>query len=84
MIRLGAVLALIGLALATGVIAYSGVQQVLEALMVAGWGIVWTSLFHIIPMIACVLGWQALMPGKSRASKAFSFMFYGSGCRLII
>ena len=73
MIRIGFLFGFIGLALATGVIAFSGAQQVLDSLSVAGWGIVWTSLFHLVPMYACVLGWQALMPGSSKAGKGFFF-----------
>lgn len=73
MIRIGVLFAFLGLAVATGIIAYSGAEQVLTALSVAGWGIVWTSLFHIIPMMACVWGWQALMPGRTKAGKFFFF-----------
>jgi len=70
-IRLAAFLGLIGLAIATGVIAWSGYDQVLLALEKAGWGIVWTSLFHVIPMGACVLGWRALVPGRVKAGNPF-------------
>lgn len=73
MIRLAGFLGLVGLFVATGVIAWSGYDQVLAALRVAGFGIVWTSLFHLIPMLACVLGWQALLPGQIKASKTFFF-----------
>lgn len=71
MIRLAFFLGLLGLVAATGAIAWSGYEEVLAALDVAGWGIVWTSLFHIIPMIVCVMGWQALLPGKIKAGKLF-------------
>ncbi|MDX9689815.1 MAG: flippase-like domain-containing protein [Alphaproteobacteria bacterium] len=71
MIKAAIFFGLVGLLIATGVIAWSGYDQVLEALEKAGLGIIWTSLFHIVPMIACVLGWQALMPAHARASKAF-------------
>lgn len=71
MIRWGIFLGLVGLFIATGVIAWSGYEQVLDALHRAGWGIVWTSLFHLVPMVACILGWQALLPGRAKASKAF-------------
>ncbi|MFA6279953.1 MAG: flippase-like domain-containing protein [Bdellovibrionales bacterium] len=71
MIRLASFLGLIGLVIATCVIAWSGYDQVLQALQQAGWGIVWTSLFHIVPMMACVLGWQALLPGRIKAGKLF-------------
>ncbi|HBM90673.1 MAG TPA: hypothetical protein DD400_02180 [Rhodospirillaceae bacterium] len=73
MIRLGVFLGLIGLALATGVIIWSGAQQVLDSLATASWGIVWTSLFHLAPMMACVLGWQALLPGRKKAGKLLFF-----------
>ena len=71
MIRLAALLGLLGLAAATGVIVWSGYDQVLQALRQAGWGILWTSLYHIIPMMICVLGWRALMPGRNRPRRLF-------------
>ncbi|MGE4352163.1 MAG: lysylphosphatidylglycerol synthase domain-containing protein [Bdellovibrionales bacterium] len=71
MIRIAAFLGLVGLFVATGIIAWSGYEDVLAALHQAGWGIVWTSLFHIVPMIACVLGWQSLLPGRVKATKLF-------------
>lgn len=71
MIRLAAFLGLAGLCAATGLIVWSGYEQVLAALHSAGMGIVWTSLFHIVPMIACVLGWQTLLPGRIKAGKVF-------------
>nr|MDP9128091.1 flippase-like domain-containing protein [Pseudomonadota bacterium] len=71
MIRLAALFGLLGLAAATAIIITSGYDQVLQALGQAGWGILWTSLFHIIPMMFCVIGWRALMPGSRRPSHAF-------------
>lgn len=71
MIRLASVLGLLGLVIATGIIAWTGYDEVMAALDQAGAGILWTSLFHIVPMIACVLGWQALLPGRVKASKLF-------------
>lgn len=68
MIKLASFLGLLGLVLATAVIAWSGYDQVLQALGQAGWGIVWTSLAHLLPMFLCVVGWQALLPGKKRPS----------------
>ena len=38
---------------------------------VAGWGILWTSLYHVFSMIFCVIGWQKLLPGKKRPSLLF-------------
>lgn len=49
MIRLAAFLGLIGLFIATGIIAWTGFDQVMAALAQAGWvGIFTTSFFHII------------------------------------
>jgi hypothetical protein len=66
MFRLAAIFGLFGLAAATALIIWSGYNDVLRALHVAGWGIVWTSLFHVIPMIACIIGWRGLLPGRTR------------------
>lgn len=71
MIRLAAIFGLLGLAAVTAIIAASGYREVLDALGRAGWGIVWTSLFHILPLFCCVIGWRALMPGRKRPSHAF-------------
>lgn len=73
MIRFAAVFGLIGLFVATGLIVWSGYEDVLKALSVARWGIVWTSLYHSVPMIACALGWQALLPGRKKATKLLIF-----------
>ncbi|MDD3182668.1 MAG: lysylphosphatidylglycerol synthase domain-containing protein, partial [Alphaproteobacteria bacterium] len=71
MIRLASLLGLLGLFIATGIIAYTGYREVLVALDQAGIGILWTSLFHIVPLMACVLGWQSLLPGRIKAGKLF-------------
>jgi putative membrane protein len=70
MMRWAILLGLVGLAVATGLIVWSGYEQVLQALSVAGWGIVWTSLFHVVTMVLSILGWQVLL-GKGRPSKAY-------------
>ncbi len=74
MLRIAAVFGLLGLAAATALVAWSGYADVLSALERAGWGIVWTSLYHLIPMAVCVVGWRALMPGKRRPG--FWFFLY--------
>jgi putative membrane protein len=73
MIRLAALFGLLGLAAATAIIIYSGYAQILQALDQAGIGIIWTTLYHIVPMICCIIGWRALMPGKTRPSLPFFF-----------
>ncbi|MGE3622496.1 MAG: flippase-like domain-containing protein [Bdellovibrionales bacterium] len=71
MFRIAALFGLIGLVVATGIIVWSGYADVLAALSVAGWGILWTSLFHLVPMTCCIIGWRALMPGRARPSHLF-------------
>ena len=68
MFRLAALLGLIGLIAATVVIGWSGYHQVLQALSVAGWGILATSAFHLVAWIFGALGWWILVPGKKRPS----------------
>lgn len=70
--RLMLLLGLTGLGVATSVIIWSGYHQVLQALEVAGWGILWTILAHLISMILCVIGWQTLLKGR-RPGKVFFF-----------
>lgn len=71
MFRLAALLGIFGLAAATSIIVWSGYDDVLHALGVAGWGILWTSLYHLLPLFCCVVGWRALMPGRDRPSYGF-------------
>jgi glycosyltransferase 2 family protein len=71
MIRLAALFGLAGLALATGLIAWQGIHEILAALAVAGIGILWASLFHIVPMALNAAAWQALLPGASRPGLVF-------------
>jgi putative membrane protein len=72
MIRLAVLLGLLGLAAVTVIIAKSGYAEVLAALSVAGlWGILTSSLLHLVPMVLSVLGWRALMPGKKRPPLLF-------------
>jgi putative membrane protein len=71
MLRFAILLGLIGLIAATAIIVWSGYDQVLQALSIAGWGILVTSLFHIVPMILAIIGWRALMPGKKKPSHAY-------------
>ena len=73
MMRLAALFGLLGLVATTLMIAWSGYAQILAALHIAGWGILWTSLFHLVPMFACVMGWQMLLPGKRRPSLPFLY-----------
>lgn len=71
MIRLGVFLGLVGLLAATALIVWSGASEVWSAFASAGMGIVWSALFHIVPMVACVFGWHALVPGKKGVGRLF-------------
>lgn len=61
---------LAGLSLFVGLLIYLGIGDVLAVLSAAGWGMVWISAFHSLPLIADVVGWQALLPGAHRRSLA--------------
>ncbi|MFY9286884.1 MAG: lysylphosphatidylglycerol synthase domain-containing protein, partial [Alphaproteobacteria bacterium] len=71
MIRLAAFFGLLGLLAATGLIVWSGIDQIFDALLKAGWGILWTSLYHILSLIFCVIGWRLIIPGKQKPSHSF-------------
>jgi putative membrane protein len=71
--RLAALFGLLGLTAATFIIARSGYSDVLHALAFAGWGIVLTSLYHLISLGTSVIGWRLLMPGRKRPSLLFLF-----------
>ena len=75
MFRMAAFLGLVGLAIATGVIVWSGFAQVTEALGQAGWGIVLVALFHFVPLVISSVGWRVLVPGKSRPSLSMFVYF---------
>ncbi len=66
MFRIAAILGLAGLAVATGLIVWSGWAQVLQALAQAGWGIGAVALFHIVPLIVSAAGWRVLVSGRNR------------------
>ena len=62
--------ALAGIALAIGLIVYYGFDKVLDALLAAGWGILWVVLYHFVPLICSALGWRALLEGKWHGTMA--------------
>jgi putative membrane protein len=67
-IKLATLLGLAGLALFTGLVVAEGVGGIFDALKVAGLGILWASLFHIVPMVINARAWQVVMPGAKRPS----------------
>lgn len=60
-----------GVILFTGVIAWQGVGDVLNALGRAGWGLLIVVLFHLPPMWADAMGWRILIPDEQRPSRRF-------------
>jgi len=75
MYRWAALLGLVGLAVATGVIVWSGIDQVVLALAQAGWGIPMVAAFHFIPIAVSSTGWRVLVPGKKKPSLQM-FMYF--------
>jgi putative membrane protein len=57
---------LLGLALATYLIADLGAAAILEAMLVIGWGLVAIALFHLVPMLLSNLSWREMLPRESR------------------
>lgn len=57
---------MVGLALATYLIAASGADVVAEALLVIGWGLALVSLFHLVPMFLSNLSWRTMLPASKR------------------
>ncbi len=48
---------LAGLALFTFLIGYYGFSDVLSALIACGWGLLWITLFHLVPVLASSVAW---------------------------
>jgi putative membrane protein len=68
--RLTLLLGLAGLAGAVALIVYQGHAAVLSAFAAGGFGLVWASLFHVVPMAINARAWQVLMPGARPPSLA--------------
>ncbi|MDP6516903.1 MAG: lysylphosphatidylglycerol synthase domain-containing protein [Alphaproteobacteria bacterium] len=64
--RVAALLGLAGLALAIGLIAWRGVDQVVAALIAAGWGLALVVLWEIVPLAVDSIGWRVLIARAER------------------
>ena len=71
MLRLSFLCGLAGIVLATTLVAWYGAGAVLAAFAGAGVGILWTSAFHIVPMVINARAWHVLIPGPRRPSLTF-------------
>ena len=56
---------LVGLALFTFLIGYYGFSDVVAALIVCGWGLLWITLYHLVPVFASSLAWCSLWMGST-------------------
>lgn len=59
-------LGIAGLALFIGLIAYGGFTEVISAVAVAGWGLLWVTLFHLVPLVADSIAWRGLFAPRPR------------------
>lgn len=57
---------LAGLALFVSVISYQGLGSITSAIAVAGWGLLWISLFHLLPLLVDTYAWQLLLEKRHR------------------
>jgi putative membrane protein len=75
--RLPTVLGLLGLGLVTGLVLWHGWSAVLWMLAGTGIGLLWISLFHVVPMALNTRAWQVLLPKTGRRSFGwFAWIFW--------
>ncbi|HLY55002.1 MAG TPA: lysylphosphatidylglycerol synthase domain-containing protein [Stellaceae bacterium] len=75
MIRAATILGLFGIALFTCLIIYEGAAPVGLVLLGAGFGLVWASAFHVVPMVVNAQAWRVLFvagPAPSLAQMTFA------------
>jgi putative membrane protein len=70
-IRWATLIGLAGLALATALFIRQGISPVLAAFSAAGFGILWASLSHLVPMTLNARAWRILLPRARRGSLSF-------------
>jgi putative membrane protein len=59
---------LVGLSIATALIAYYGFGEIAAALKGAGWGLAAITVLHLLPLGCSALGWRAINPREHRVS----------------
>lgn len=75
--RTGVVLGFLGVALATGLILSKGWRLVFAALALAGGGLFWAALFHVVPMALNARGFGLLVPrGRGRTFLRFLWLVW--------
>lgn len=77
MTRAALVLGLVGLAVATALVARTGFETVLGAFAGAGAGVLWASLVHFVPMALNARAWQLLVGrGRGRSLPFFTWVVW--------
>jgi len=71
--RAALLLALAGLALATAFFAHAGFATIVSALGIAGLGVIWASLLHVLPMALNARAWQLLVGGGGGRGRSLPF-----------
>jgi putative membrane protein len=56
----------VGVSLFTAIVVWLGAGEIARTLAVAGRGLAWVALFHLVPLAASALGWWALLAGPAR------------------
>ena len=77
MTRLALLLAVVGVAAATVLLARTGFAAVLSAFAAAGLGVLWASLVHAVPMALNARAWQVLLGrGRGRSLALFGWLVW--------
>ena len=66
--KIAIMLGIAGLAAATGVIIWTGLDPMLKALQEAGFGILLVAIIHVVSIAIAAFGWTVIIPGKKRPS----------------
>jgi putative membrane protein len=74
-IRTAVLVGFAGLAAATALFLWQGLGPVVGAFAAAGLGILWASLFHVVPMAINAAAWQVLVPKRPRRPSLADFFW---------
>ena len=59
---------ILGVISVLGLVAYYGFSDMVHALSIAGWGLVWVSAYNLVPLFADTKGWGILIQPRNRPS----------------
>lgn len=63
-----------GVALAAGLIAWTGVGEVVQATVAVGWGFGWILLFRTVPILLTAASWRRLLAGAGETAQLGELM----------